>query len=60
MRNVRARKIRKMANEQFTTVFPGVEEKGFRRNFYRYCKRQWNKDKWLTLKRELKLLSEPV
>jgi len=63
MNKKRTKLIRKFANEQFNTFFSHLEEdmkKDARKNFFKYLKRQWYKDKWITLKKELKLLSSDV
>ncbi len=63
MNNKRVKAIRKLANEQFDAFFPDIEEDmkpELKKNFFKYLKRRWHKDKWNTLKKELKMLSLDV
>lgn len=52
MRAVRAKKIRRFCR-QAMEMFPDLINKYKDRSFYRFAKKQWNRDKWKTLKQGL-------
>jgi len=59
MRGTRVKIIRKFCRQSMK-AFPDLLEPEQFREFYRYAKKSWNKDRWKTLKKELEQYSSGV